>query len=158
MLDRRAVSISIGFAMMCGPALTAQKTIYRVNGTVTRRNFGGLESFLFNSLDTVIGLKIEFDANDTHQSGAILASAENSQFVAYRAGSGQESEIVAVEGFSFQHGSYVFDGFFVVKSGGMHQGVVSLFLDRTDEASVLLSRAAIKDIEVNRLKASIRKQ
>lgn len=131
----------------------AKSKVFRVNGAVTPKNFKGLEAFLLNSMDTVIGLRIRFEASED----PVSASLSDGKFVAYLSGEDAQSEIVANKGFVSQHGGYDFDGFFVVKSGGMHQGIISLFLDAAADATVLLSGAKIIDVDINRLRADIRK-
>ena len=157
-LDRRALLGTMLLTTVGTPALAARPPILRVNGEVTAETYKGLEAFLFNSLDTIVGLKVSFPQDSSTDAGALSVSAEEGKFVAYVGGPDSESEMVANEGFSFQHGSYIFDGFFVVKSGGMHQGIVSLFLDKTEEAAVLLSGVRVKDIWIGRLDPTIRKQ
>jgi hypothetical protein len=41
--------------------------------------------------------------------------------------------------YSFLHGSYVVKGYFIARSGGMHQGAVSNAFDKIDDAQVMLS-------------------
>ncbi len=41
----------------------------------------------------------------------------------------------------FLHGSYIVKGYFIVRSGGMHQGVSSVAFERVDDATVLLNPA-----------------
>lgn len=157
-LDRRALLGTVLLTAVGMPALAAPAPILRVGGAVTAANYTGLEAFLFNSLDTVVGLKVAFPQGDTQEAGGLDAGESEGRFVAHLAGPGGESEIVADKGFSFQHGSYVFDGFFVVKSGGMNQGIISLYLDRADESAVLLSGVPITDIRIDRLDPTLRKQ
>lgn len=158
---RRMFSFTI-FATLLSSYLNVanagQSKIYVVNGDITNQEYKGFEQFLFNSLDTVIGLKISFTLNTDYKVGELSADANNGQFVAYLTGPNNESEIVATEGYQYLHGDYVFDGFFIVKSGGMHQGVISLYLQKTDEAQVRLSRAKLVDIRAERLNAKYKKK
>ena len=157
-LDRRTLLGTVLLTSVGTPALAARAPILRVNGEVTAATYKGLEAFLFNSLDMLVGLKVSFPQGESTDVGELNVSAEDDKFVAYLAGPESESEMVANKGFSFQHGSYVFDGFFVVKSGGMHQGIVSLFLDQAEESAVLLSGVRVRDIQIGRLDPTIRKQ
>ena len=158
MLSRRAFLVSIPFVLSVSAAHARQNKIYSVTGEITAAGYKGFEQFLFNSLDTVIGLKVWFAANENADAGDVSATANDGQFVAYLSGPGGKSEIVAREGFQYLHGDYVFDGFFVVKSGGMHLGIISLFLDRTDEAQVRLSNARIVEIDSKRLSSKFKKK
>jgi hypothetical protein len=158
MLSRRTFLASSPFFYSVSIAHARQSKIYSVAGEITAASYKGFEQFLFNSLDTVIGLKVSFNGNEDANVGDVSAGANDGQFVAYLQGPGGESEIVAREGFQYLHGDYVFDGFFVVKSGGMHQGIISLFLDRTDEAQVRLSNARIVEIDARRLDPKFKKK
>jgi hypothetical protein len=157
-LDRRTLLGTLLLTTVGTSVRAAQASILRVNGEVTAKSYKGLEVFLMNSLDTLVGLKVSFPQSDSSEPGALTASADGGKFIGFVAGPGSETEMVADAGFAFQHGSFVFDGFFVVKSGGMHQGIVSLYLDKADESAVLLSGTPVKDISIDRLDPTIRKQ
>ena len=43
--------------------------------------------------------------------------------------------------YSYQHGSYIVDGYFIARSGGEHQGVVSDAFEKVDDTKVLLNPA-----------------
>jgi hypothetical protein len=45
-------------------------------------------------------------------------------------------------------GTYVLDGYFLVKAGGIHQGVVSCSLMPVDEARVILSGTRIRHVNL----------
>lgn len=154
-LPRRAVLAALPFALFVGPALAAKpKEIVRVSGTVTPRNYKGLETFLLNSIDKLIGLKLRFDANEDAGRNEVAAYVEDGLFLAYLREEESESQITAKDSVaSFQHGGYVLDGFFVVKYGGMNQGIQALVLEPSDEGAVLASGVRVKDIDIGRLKA-----
>jgi hypothetical protein len=131
------------------PATTApvavMEPIPELHGPVTRANFDRFEAFVSSHLDRVIGLKVSFDTDE--KAKGLNASADGGQFVTYVTPNTQ-TEIVANSGYSFQHGSYVFDGFFIVKNGGMHQGVVSYGLVQAKEEAIRLSGSPIQKQEL----------
>src|SRR5581483_8843843 len=49
--------------------------------------------------------------------------------------------------YEIQHGSYVVRGYFIPRSGGIHQGIISLAFERADDASVLLNPNVV-EVEV----------
>ena len=158
-MDRRQVLKAIAAIGIAFPiaARAEQVQVLRVNGVLNARTYRGFEAFLFNSLDTVVGLKISVDIAEGSADGTVSAGvSSDGQFVAYLVG-GKDSEIVGQAGFTQSRGSVLFDGFFIVKSGGMHQGIESLFLEKADDASVLLSSRPVKDIEIARLDPKIRR-
>jgi len=54
---------------------------------------------------------------------------------------GQEVELNVDQGATWLHGSIVFDGFYLIKYGGTHQGILSFGLKQVDEATVILNPA-----------------
>ena len=157
-IDRRNFLAIVPLLVSSTMALAKQSRVYVVNGEVDAKNYKGFEQFLFNSMDSVIGLKVNFLLNAAYQDGRMSANENNGQFVAYLAGPNSTSEVVATEGFQYLHGAYEFDGFFIVKSGGMHQGVISLYLQKTDEATIRLSSARLVDIQADRLDPRYKKK
>ncbi|WP_312796770.1 hypothetical protein [Tianweitania sp.] len=159
-LKRRQVAGGMVFGLplfLTSTSLQAKPAeILRVNGDVSAANYGGLESFLFNSVDKLIGLKIRFEANPDAEPGTVSASQDGDLFIAYLRKDEPESQISAKAGVNFQNGGYVLDGFFTVKDAGMNQGITALFLEKSDSGAVLAANPAIKDIEIGRLKAEIR--
>lgn len=159
MITRRGIlGLSIACLLSSKVANAGQSKVYLVNGFISASNYKGFEQFLFNSMDTIIGLKVDFSANENASEGEVSANATDNQFVAYLFVPNAESEIVATENFQYLHGNFVIDGFFVVKSGGMHQGTISLYLQKTDEAQVRLSSAKIVEIQANRLDSKYKKK
>ncbi len=154
MPTRRTLLVAALVLALAPPASARQDQILRVEGALTAQTYPGLEAFLSNSIDTIVGLDIRADAGGA----GLSVSTEGDRFVAYRLGPGSETEIVADDGFGFQHGSVTLEGFFSVKYGGMNQGIVSLFLERQPDASVRLSDTPVKTLRIERLDPKIRKQ
>ncbi len=134
-------------------AQAQQKEVVRISGEVTAQNYRAFAGFLLDATDRVVGLKVAFPGNEAHATGKMTAMKDGDLFIAYVAGPDSDSQIAAKEGYSFQHGAYVFDGYFVVKYGGMNQGIVGIYLDKADEALVTLSGRPIEDVDIGSLKA-----
>lgn len=137
------------------PARAGQKVISELHGEVTAKNYKALEKFVAKNLDKVVGLQIDVQHTGPNDASRLRADAGgDGQLAIYLSSTPQEStesEIVASDGYSFLHGSYVFDGFFPVKSGGMHQGAVSYGLMRVDEAAIRLNPSVeIRKIQLPR--------
>lgn len=150
-ISRRGLILALPLLVVARPSLAAA-SVYRVSGVVTAKNYKGLESFLFNSLDKVVGLKILFQANKDAAEGAVAAYEEDGLFIAYFREPKSESQISTRKGFSQQGDSFRIDGFFDVAAEGMHQGITPLILDLKSNAS----GAKVIDLDINRLKAGIR--
>lgn len=134
-MNRR--SLIAGLSVMAGtPALAQTRTITRLTGQVTSANFTTFCGLVSDALDKVIGLKVQIDSplpdpQDTkllNEGGAYLFD-------------GEEIELNADKGAIWLQGSIVFDGFYLTKYGGMHQGVLSFGLQQVDEATVILNPA-----------------
>jgi hypothetical protein len=108
-------------------AQAIERKIPQLSGTLTESTYPEFEKFIDDHVNTVVALKITVQRSDC-DAAPLQASGDNGQLVVYLNSTPDEpseSEIVAGNGFSYQHGSYVIDGLFMVKNGGTHQGVVS---------------------------------
>ena len=131
----------IGFAFAAiGPAQAVERKIPQLSGTLTESTYPEFEKFIDDHVNKVVGLKITVERSAS-DAAPLQASADNGQLVVYLNSTPDEpseSEIVAGNGFSYQGGSYILDGLFIVKNGGMHQGVISYSLRKTDESAAKL--------------------
>ena len=51
--------------------------------------------------------------------------------------------------YTYMHGAYIINGYFIARAGGTHQGVSSLSFERVDDAMVLLN-PAVREIPTKR--------
>ena len=127
-----------------------QRAVTELQGRITLENFVTFEKFIAANLNKVIGLQVTVDKSGDND----ILQASDSEFdsqtrqVAIYVRNNQGSEIVATGGYSFQRGAYVFDGFYIVKSGGVHQGTVSYGLVRADETVVRLSGTKLRRVKL----------
>ena len=130
-----AIVSILGFAFASiGQAQAIERKIPQLSGTLTETTYPEFEKFVDDHVNKVIGLKITVQRSDS-DAAPLQASADKEQLVVYLNSTPDEpseSEIVVGNGFSYQHGSYVLEGLFVVKNGGMHQGVISYSLMKAD--------------------------
>jgi hypothetical protein len=103
------------------------------------------------NVDKVIGLKVYVDPNTDEQferDGYLALYSENQLSVSKGPPGigGGGIEVVKNGLIDRTMGFYVIDGFFIVKGGGVHQGVASFGLQPVDEAAVRLN-PAVKLIE-----------
>jgi hypothetical protein len=150
MASRRAVLLGLGGLVAALPAAAAPKTVLRVVGAVSPRNFSGLRAFLLNSQGRVVGLRIRFRERADGPDGSLIAGISVGAFDGDLAGG--DLNIHAERGFSAEHGTIGFDGFFRVEYGGMHQGITGLALAPVSAASVT---GPVKDIDIGRLRADL---
>jgi hypothetical protein len=155
-MDRRSLLFSTLGLITIGSSSFAAQKIYRVSGRVTPSNVRGLQVFLLNSVDAIVGLKVHFSAENRRGPGIVTADADGGSFSSYMAGDDAEIEIFAEDGYEYRSGDFVFDSFYLVKYGGMHQGILSVSISKVPESSVLLSGLKVTDIEIDRLNPKIR--
>jgi hypothetical protein len=150
-MSRRAL-LTAACLLLCSAALAGEAPVYRVTGSISERNIRGLEAFLANSVGEVFALKIKVPKSD----GTLTTALEDGKLAIFRAGSKAEFEIVASEGFAAAGEDYVFDGFYQVENGGVHQGVTSLFISPDKAANALAADFKIQNLSAGRLNPNIR--
>ena len=148
-LDRRALLACAPLAALAFGGAAAE-TFRRVDGAVTYDNYPGLEAFLFEAIDTSIGLNITFQANAAETEGAVSAHERDGQFVAHRHGP-DEAKILVDDGFVLQDGIYIVDGFYAVSPGGVHSGIPDILLKSAQPPD----GAGYQDIDIDSLQSEI---
>jgi hypothetical protein len=130
-----AIVSILGFAFVSiDLARAVERKIPQLSGTLTESTYPEFEKFIDDHVNKVVGLKITVERSAS-DAAPLQADADNGQLVVYLNSTPDEpseSEIVAGNGFSLHDGSFVLDGLFMVKNGGMHQGVISYSLRKTD--------------------------
>ena len=61
----------------------------------------------------------------------------------------QEEFLFPDGSFTLQHGEYIVDGYFIPRSGGVHQGVVSMYFEKIDDTKVVLN-PAVREFSVRK--------
>lgn len=128
-------------------------TLLRMTGTVTADNAASFTEFVAKHQDKVIGLQVHVTPGTQADFTAkhYMAQTDDRLFVIFKRGDNNGGiEVVAPKGEAgWLHGDYVLDGFYVVKSGGMHQGTLSYGLEKTDEGAIRANPDVIvKDVPV----------
>jgi hypothetical protein len=118
------------------------KVVTEYSGELNSQTANRFLSLISKNTDHVIGLKLSVtpsSESDFAQSGYI-AEVDGPQFVVSKTDP-QKGGVEAVTNASVGRdaGMYKLDGFFIVKAGGMHQGVASFGLQQVDEATVRLT-------------------
>ena len=90
---------------------------------------------------------IQETSEDGATHGRMVAHYSSERMVLYKVGETGGSEIIINGGLSRQWAMWRADGFYLVKSGGMQQGVCSVGLMSTDEALIRLN-PAVKIIKI----------
>lgn len=134
-MNRRFLIAGVA-ALAATPAIAQSLTVTRLTGEVTSANFTAFCGLVADAVDKVIGLKVQIDSPlPDPQDTELLDGGAAYLF------DGEEIELNADKGVIWLHGSIVFDGFYLIKYGGMHQGILSFGLQQVDEATVILNPA-----------------
>jgi hypothetical protein len=137
-------------------------TMPKYVGTISPDNAPQFLVDVANRLDQIVGIKVEVVPSGNDDPHKYLVDRDDRLFVISASAKNnfaQEGiEIVApYQEASFLHGSWVLDGFYVVKSGGVHQGIASFGLQKVNEGEVLLSpKYAVKVVRIGKAPEAFR--
>lgn len=125
-------------------AAAREAVIPKFVGRVTPDNATRFLEGVVGRTDKIVGLQVHIQpgGDKTFAEDRYLAEANDVLFSMSKSDSldGEGLEMVAPAAEAvWLHGDYALDGFYLVKSGGVHQGITSIGLERVDEAAVLLS-------------------
>lgn len=140
----RSLLLASAVAAVSSTAVAQTVTVPVVEGGVTLATVDPFSTAIDNQMDRVIGLKVRIEPHTEaeRQAGYYADADEGYLNVGFSAGLGEGGyEIIIRDGFRWEHGGWVIDGFYLVKSGGMHQGTISYGLEAVDEATVRLNPA-----------------
>jgi hypothetical protein len=150
-LNRRTVVFGLPLVGAAPLGFAAGKNINEISGALTGDNYGGFEQFLLDSLEAIVGLKIDVAVNANDRDGELSAYEREGQFTIYRAGEGQSAELVFNDGYEVSGSNCRIDGFFSLSPAGMHGDIATLLLE-TDEAP---KGARVEEFDIDNLPAGI---
>lgn len=149
---KRRLVIALGAIAFAGAASAAPRhhatgVIPKYVGEVNADNAARFLDNVAGRIDKIVGLKVIIEPStdaDFRRKG-YLAMKDGRLFsvsATPTGGPGQSGgvEMVApADEVGLMNGGFSLDGFYVIKNGGMHQGTVSVGLEKVDEGAVLLS-------------------
>ena len=131
------------------PPVPKVRLMDRLTGTITGANGDEFLHEVAAHLDNVVGIKVGLHGHkgqDMSKPSLYADDDGGDQLVIYvRPGvlpgkdypEPSETELVIPKGsYRWEHGGFIVDGFFLVKSGGIHQGTASFGLEPADEAAI----------------------
>ena len=131
-------------------------TIPKYVGRITPRNVGILLTDVAARRDRIIGLQIQIAPSGPGDPKGYIVDRDDRLFVisadVKTTFADDGLEVVAPKDeASFLHGWWILDGFYVVKSGGIHQGAASFGLEKVNEGAVLLSpKYIVRRVSISR--------
>lgn len=119
--------------MASGATATDGRTITVLSGEVDDANLQRVCLLIADAKDQVIGLKLRFNPPVTDRWSVEIQSVGDGYIF------DGEIELIVSGGANWINGALALDGFWLVKYGGMHQGVLSFGLHPVDEAQIRLN-------------------
>lgn len=128
---------------MAAPVSLPARHVRKLIGELTTDNYELLERVVFEEIDYVVGLDLMIDEtpDSAQERSRMVADYSDQRMTLYKVGEAGGSEIIINGGLSRQWAMWPADGFYLVKSGGMNQGICSVGLIPTDEALIRLNPA-----------------
>lgn len=142
----------IATCLLAGAATAqSQRTVPVYTGQVTYENSQSFTTALANRVDTIVGVKASVAPTEAGVLNGYLVDSmadDAGVYISRTEGRMGGIQINAPSAY-WRHGNYIIDGFFVVKYGGMGQGVMGYQLKPVDEAAVLLSQVPHVEVRVD---------
>ena len=153
MLKRTLAALCLPPMVLTSAALAAHKhhptnaaaarTVIEYSGQVNERTANRFAHVISHNVDRVIGLKITVEPSEesSFSQTGYIAEVDGRQFVMSKSDprNGGGIEVVTNGAVGRDAGVFDLDGIYIVKSGGMHQGIASFGLQPVDEATVRLN-------------------
>ena len=127
---------------------TSKKDVAPPNGAITVEflqaaidpsHAGWLSGLACRNLDHIVHLDIKVD---WPEQSLDVETSGNRRLVFWN----DANEFLFPEGsFYFLHGSYIVKGYFIARSGGVHQGIVSNAFEKVSDAQVMLSPGLVEN-------------
>jgi hypothetical protein len=149
--NRRTIVFGLPLIGAAPLRFAAGQNVREVSGALTNDNYGGFEAFLLDSLESIVGLKIDVAVNDQDTDGDLSAYERDNQFTVYRPGPDQDAELVFNDGYELSGSNCRIDGFFSVSAAGMQGGVTTLLLASDDAPD----GAKVEEFDIDNLPAGI---
>ncbi len=122
-----------------GPA----RHVRHLRGELTRENYNRFSEVIFDEINSIIGLDlmIQETSGSGEEEEHFSVAHDGERLITYLTSAGGGVEILINGGLSRQWAMWRADGFYLVKSGGMQQGICSVGLLPADEALIRLNPA-----------------
>jgi len=131
-------------------AKATARTVIQYSGQVNERSANRFAEVISRNVDRVIGLKVAIEPSEeaSFSRTGYIAEIDGRQFVMSKSDprNGGGIEVVTNGAVGRDAGMFKLDGIYIVKAGGMHQGVASFGLQPVDEATVRLN-PSVKIVE-----------
>ena len=137
-------------AVLSGPA-SAAVTIRVLEGELTIKRLKLAANFVFNNRDKIVGLRFNVMHSEPKEGGQLYANiGADKELLIYKTGmtgvKGDDIQLLIRSGFQYVHGSYVVNGYYIPKFGGMYQGILAYYFEAVSESQVLLSGAKLTSV------------
>jgi hypothetical protein len=115
-------------------AAPAGEQVTRLSGEVDAAHAEAFLSKVADHVDGIVGVQVWIEPSEGSDATYQVGQDDDRLVI-----SNETYELLAPQSaWRWEHGRYVIDGFFLVKSGGVHQGVSSVALEAVSESAVRL--------------------
>lgn len=130
-MDRRTLIAALA-AAAATPVVAQTRTLIRYVGMVSAANFPDFLGLVADSTDAVIGLRVSIDPQREPRAAQLDPDGSAHLYDG-------ETEITVLTGAHWAHGGIVLNGFWLVRYGGMYQGVMTFQLEQVPDAMIALN-------------------
>ena len=136
----RAICFVCAILLSLAPASAKTIRIEYLGGNIGQANVENLGGLACRNYDKIVHLKISID----WPADALDQEVTDDKRLVFW---DDTAEYLFPDGsYSYLHGSYLVNGYFIPRSGGMHQGIISIAFEKIDDAQVLLN-PAVEEVE-----------
>lgn len=145
-LQRCALSILVWLAVFgAAPAITKPVRIELLDGVIAPNTVGALGGLACRNVDHIVHLHLVID----WPSNAISVETTDFKRLIF---SNDLAEYLFPDGtYNRSQGTFLISGYFIPRSGGMHQGVISIYFEKIDDVQALL-KPNVREVRVNNQK------
>lgn len=115
----------------------ALRHVRQFSGTFPSAESARFFEAVIDDCNRIVGLSIVVESTGDDADAQVFAHGSG-KLVLFLRNSGGGTELNINGGFRWEHGSWIVDGFYLVKPGGMFQGICCFGLIAADEAAIRL--------------------
>lgn len=120
-------------AVLASPAMAKNIRVELLQTNINQQTIGSLDGLACRNYDKIVHVDISIE----WPTATTVAEKTGYQRLIF---STDDAEFLFPKGsYRYEHGSWHVDGYFIVRSGGMHQGVVSNAFEKVDDSKVILN-------------------
>jgi hypothetical protein len=138
-----AATLVVLLALGPAPATARTVTVEFLQAPINERTIDSLDGLACRNLDHIVHLKISVNWP------ADKLDEETTDYKRLVFWTDKAEYLFPNGGYTYRHGDYAIDGYFIPKNGGIRQGITSTAFDKIDDAKVLHD-PSVKEVKAKR--------